>query len=235
MRRSLCVSLLTWPLTWSSVSYAGLLDKAKSIKEGIDKAANTPTRVSINGKARLEESSEDLAKVFAAFQKKIGATPLMVYGASIGSASDVHVTYQSRYNPEKLETLHFVKGEIQGMPTKFTLTGLDVKVKDNVFDFEKVNLSVIPGLVRTARAKTSEASNGRKTFGSSVKIGQVWAKGQPTQIRIIVTVATDDGKTTMALIEEAWGSSKGAAAPKGASVGQLAADETGKIVGFRMI
>jgi len=227
-----CIFFTALLLSLAPLAHAGLFDKAKSIKGDIDKAANTPTKVAI-GKGRLEESEGDIAKVFAAFKKKIGTSPVMVYGASIGFHNDAHITYQSPYNPEKLETLHFVKGEIQGKATKFTLTGDAPKVKDNVFDLEKVNLSVIPQLVKTAREKTSEANKGRKTLGASVKIVQSWAKGEPSELRLVVTVAADDGKSTAAAVAEALDSINGEEIPKNASVGQLTADETGKVLGFR--
>jgi hypothetical protein len=234
MRRSFLLSLAALPLSASFSAHAGLWDKAKSVKQDLDKAANTPTKVSI-GKGRLEDSVDDMTRVFAAFRKKIGTSPLMVYGASIGFHNDAHITYQSLYNPEKLESLHFVKGEIQGKSTKFTLTGNDVKVKDNVFDFDRIKLAAIPELVKTARAKTSEANKGLKTLGASVKMVQYWTKGKPTELRIIVTVASDDGKSTMDLLGDAVDSAKGQTIPKGASVGQLMADETGKVLGFRML
>jgi len=230
----ICIFLVAVLLSLAPLAHAGLFDKAKSIKGEIDKAANTPTKVTI-GKGRLEESEADIVKVFTAFKKKIGTSPVMVYGASIGFRNDAHITYQSAYNPDTLETLHFIKGEIQGKATKFTLTGDSPKVKDNVFNLDKVNLSVIPQLVKTARERTSEANKGRKTLGASVKIVQAWTRGKPTELRIIVTVAADDGKSTATAVAEAFDSIKGEEIPKNTSVGQLTADESGRVLGFRTL
>ncbi len=104
----------------------------------------------------------------------------MVYGASISFRGDAHIYLQSTYNAEKLETLHFFKGRDPGKVTKFTLTGINVKVESNVFDFAEIELSEAhSGLVESAREKTTQATEGNKTLGSSVKIVQYWATGKP--------------------------------------------------------
>jgi hypothetical protein len=234
MRISNACSLIIVSLALPLHASAGLLDQAKSLKAGIDKAANTPIPVSIS-KGSLQDNAADLNKVFGAFKKKIGANPLMVYGASIGSSNDAHITYQSPYNPEKLESLHFIKNEIQGKATKFTLTGTDAKVANSVFDFSRVNLSLIPGLVQVAREKTALATKGNKTLGSSVKIVQLWTPGKPTQIRLMVTVASDDGKSSLGKISDALDTLKDTPPPKGSTVGRLVADETGKVIEFRLL
>lgn len=234
MPNSFPLLLLIVSLALSLHAQAGLLDQAKSMKNSLDKAANTPTKVSI-GKGPLQDNAADIEKVFAAFKKKTGANPLMVYGASIGFRGDAHITYQSTYNAEKLETLHFFKDEIQGKATKFTLTGINVKVENNVFDFARVKLSAIPGLIQSAREKTTQATKGNKTLGSSVKIVQYWATGKPTQVRIVVTIASDEGKSTVAQIGDALDTLKDDPPPKGSTVGRLVADENGKFIEFRML
>jgi len=234
MPKSFSLSLIIVSLALSLHAHAGLLDSAKSMKNSLDKAANAPVKVSV-GKGALQDNAGDIEKVFAAFKKKAGANPLMVYGASIGSRGDAHITYQSPYNADKLESLHFFKEEIQGKATKFTLTGINVKVEDNVFDFARVKLSAIPGLVQAAREKTAQATKGNKTLGSSVKIVQLWAKGKPTQVRIIVNMSSDDGKSTAAQIGDALDTLKDNPPPKGSTVGQLVADENGKFIEFRML
>lgn len=234
MHSSFFVLLIMVSLALPLHAHAGLLDQAKSMKNSLDKAANTPTKVSI-GKGPLQDNAGDIEKVFAAFKKKTGAHPLMVYGATIGFRGDAHITYQSPYNAEKLESLHFFKDEIQGKATKFTLTGINVKVEDNVFDFARIKLSSIPGLVQSAREKTTQATKGNKTLGSSVKIVQFWTTGKPTQVRIVINIASDDGGSTMAQIGGALDTLKEKPLPKGSTVGQLVADENGKFIEFRML
>lgn len=211
---------------------AGMIDKAKTLKENLDKAANQPVKVEI-GKSSLLENRDDILKVFSAFKKKIGTDPMMVYGARIDWKNQVTVTYQSRFNKEKLETLFFSKNEIQGKPAPFKLIGNNVKVADNVFDLGKVKLDAIPGLVKAAREKTSAATKGKKTLGTTVNIVQYWTTGQPTQVRIVVNVAADD-KSAGELIGNALVSLKDDTQAKGSSVGQLIADESGKELGFRL-
>lgn len=219
-------------LAFAVSANAGMVDKAKALKENIDKAANQPVKVDI-GKSSLLENRDDILKVFAAFKKKIGADPMMVYGARIDWKNQVTVTYQSRFNKEKLETLYFSKNEIQGKPAPFKLIGNNVKVADNVFDLGKVKMDAIPGLVKTAREKTSEATKGKKTLGTTVNIVQYWTSGQPTQVRIVVNVAADD-KSAGELIGNALVSLKDDTVAKGSSVGQLIADESGNVLGFRL-
>ncbi len=220
------------PLLFSLSAQAGIMDKAKSAKDAMDKAANAPVKVSID-KGYLFDNKNDLKKVFAAFKKKIGSDPLMVYSARISWTNDVNIVYQNRYNLEKLETLSFSKGEIAGKPGKFTLIGKDAKVANSIIDFGRVKIDAIPDLVRLAREKTAEAAKVKKTAGASVDIVQLWTPGQPTQIRIVVHVAADD-KSAAALVGEALTSLKDDKVAKGSSVGELVADETGKVLEFKL-
>jgi len=227
-RRAFVFSLLALPLT----THAGVLDKAKAVKENLDKAANAPVRVPGLSKQILE-SKEDLRRILAAFRKKIGSDPLMVYGVGLNWTNVMTVTYQNRYNPEKLEMLSLSKGEIEGKPRPFKLIGQNVKVVDNVFDFGKVNFEAIPDLLKIAREKTSAETKGKKTLGASAKVVQFWTTGQPTQVRIVITVAADD-KSASQLVGGALTSLADDSTAKGSSVGQLIADASGKVLGFKL-
>ena len=208
---------------------AGLLDKAKAVKSSIDAAAERPVKVSI-GKGSLMDNRADTLKVVAAFRKKIGTNPLRVYGMKITRTNQIVMTYQSRYNAEKLETLVFNNGEIQGKPSPFKLIGNNVKVADNVFELDPVKLESIPDLVKMAREKTAQATKS-KALGATVNVVQSWDDGRP--VRIVVNVSADD-RSALENVGEALESLKSDKVAKGSSVGQLIADATGKVIEFRL-
>lgn len=166
-RRAFALSLLTLPLA----ACAGMLDKAKAAKQSLDKATYAPVKVPGLSKQILE-SHEDLRRILAAFRKKIGSDPLMVYGVGLNWNNVVTFTYQSRFNPEKMEMLTLSKGEIEGKPRPFKLIGQNVKVADNVFDFGKVNFEAIPDLLKLAREKTRAETKGKTALGASAKVVQ---------------------------------------------------------------
>jgi hypothetical protein len=230
-RRKLALSMLTL-LTPPLVARAGMLDKAKAAKASLDKVTYAPVKVPGLSKQILE-SREDLRHILAAFRKKIGSEPLMVYGVGLNWTNVVTFTYQSRFNPEKMEMLTLSKGEIEGKPRPFKLIGQNVKVEDNVFDFGKVNFEAIPDLLKVAREKTRAETKGKTALGASAKIVQLWTTGQPTQVRIVINVAADDKSATQ-LVGDALGSLKDDSVAKGSSVGQLVADQSGKILGFKL-
>lgn len=214
----------------SAPLHAGFLDKVKSAKNTLDAAANQPVKVSI-GKGSLMDNKDDIFKLVAAFKKKIGASPLQIYGMKITRTNQMVITYQTRYDKEKLETLVYSNGEIQGKPSKFKLIGSNVKVVDNVFSLDQVKLDSIPGLVKTARDKTAQATKS-KTLGATVNVVQSWNEpGHP--VRIVVNVSADD-KSALDNISEAVDALKTDKVAKGSSVGQLVADANGKVLGFRL-
>jgi hypothetical protein len=213
----------------STPTNAGLLDKAKAVKSSINAAAEQPVKVSI-GKGSLMDNRDDMLKVVAAFKKKIGASPLRIYGMKITRTNQIVVTYQSRYSPEKLETLAFNNGEIQGKPTPFRLFGNNVKVADNVFDLDQVKLESISDLVKMAREKTAQATKSN-TLGATVNVVQSREAGRP--VRIVVNVSADD-RSALENVGEALESLKSDKVAKGSSVGQLIADANGKVIEFRL-
>ncbi|MBI1889733.1 MAG: hypothetical protein HYS18_03730 [Burkholderiales bacterium] len=233
-RRSVSVLLAAMPLVVAHSAYAGVMDKLKAAQEKHDKQASQPVKVPI-ASGSLVEHGDDIKRLMAAFKKKaVGANPFMVYGVRLNWNNQVSVVYRPLTDRDKLEMMVFANGEIQGKPSPFRLTGKDVKVEDNIFDLGKVNLGAIPDLVKVARDKTGAATKAKRTYGASVSIVQVRpATGQGQQVRIVVNVAADD-KTSNELVGSVLTALSDNRPAKGASVGQLIADESGKVVDFRM-